>query len=175
MIMVELNKSDYQAAQALHYRSGHHHLKFLAIVSGLLLGLIAFIVLSPHAPSELHLLGRMLALLVVLGWTMIVLDRWLLTPLRANAAFRREQMQPRQRVYSWSAAGLHSEDEKGSTTILWEDFLRTSADSRSFMLYLSKDQFMCIPRRAFANKDDANAFGRLIQAKIDARARASAR
>jgi hypothetical protein len=171
MIMVELNKSDYQAAQALHYRSSHQHLGFLAVISGLLLGLVAFIVYSPQAPTELRLLSRILALLVMLGWTVIALDRWLLTPLRASIAYRRERLQPRQRVYSWSAAGLHAEDEQGSTTILWEDFLRTSEDKRSFMLYLSKDRFMCIPRRAFANKDDASAFGRLIQAKIDARAR----
>jgi hypothetical protein len=79
MIAARFEKVRGQAAAVPRSRE---RLLILAAINLLLLGLSAFLIWAPQAPSVMQLLGRMLAFAVALEWSVALLEHRLPAPLK---------------------------------------------------------------------------------------------
>jgi hypothetical protein len=167
MITFVLVEGDYQAAQRLHYRRSKTW-RWLALHSAVLLGVAAFLAFGPYQSAAIRGWTWLIPTLVAWLWVVALSSRYLVMPRRLHRMFSESRMLRQPRSYSWDEAALTTQSGAGTDIIPWGDFLKSDADEQVFLLYTTPRQFLCIPRRAFAGAEHAEAFGRLIRSRIGA-------
>jgi hypothetical protein len=165
MITFELSENDYLEALRLH-SSHSKQWWWMSLGSAAMLGCAAFLAFGPYAsPMAISWTLYLVAAMAWL-WMVTLAARFFIMPRRLHRMFSQSKMLRTPRSYMWTDEALITQTSYGTNTIPWSDFLKSDADDKVTLLYTTPRQFLCVPRRAFADPGDAEAFGRLIKEKI---------
>ena len=88
-----------------------------------------------------------------LGWLPVTVVVWyaiiwtVLVPWRARHTYARHPLAHMPIRLSLRPEGLHSEHPRGTSTLLWKDFIRWRAGRKTVLFYTSPRIFMHVPAR----------------------------
>jgi hypothetical protein len=162
MLTVQLTDADYLAAQRLHTRRAR-------MIPWLLDG--ALIALGALASAgvfgrEFAKGGGPFAVAMTIILLLTVIAQYAIAPRRWLRNFREQKSAQHPITYSWSDTALSTQGDYGNSTVPWTDFLKIRENEQTYLLYLAKMLFYCIPKRAFATAEGAAEFGALVKARI---------
>jgi len=132
----------------------------LAIVIGCLWALWSFF-LGPPSPQAGWAGWLLLAAVVY-----ILLMFFVYLPYRARRTYRQRKGIQRQLALSISDRGIYAENENGSATTPWGDFIKWKEGKSLFLLYLSDSSFLVVPKRFFSPETDTELFRKVLKDKV---------
>jgi hypothetical protein len=141
-------KDDFATAFQLHYvptRSG-----WIVCALIILIGYTAFFFFlrSDGAPLSVQIL---LPLCVPIGGVLSAIFGWAIyMPWAGRRMHARQPLAHIPKSLALRAEGLHTQSERGESTMLWQDFIWWRANSKTTLLYLSPCMFILVPARLAA-------------------------
>ena len=147
------SENDYVQAYRAHYRTRLRlPLDTVAIVLGM--GIGAWLWRTPAR----HWLGvgcvalsTVLLLMIVAAFTII-----------PRLLFRREPKFRDEYFLTFSPVGIHFRTDSIDSQLQWNLYSRVLVDAHSYVLYYGSTQFTVIPKRAFQDAEQQEAFERLL-------------
>jgi hypothetical protein len=85
----------------------------------------------------------------------------------ARKRFEREPAAHRLQTIEITEGGLSQSTHASSTQYKWEAFTRQVETPNLFLLYLTEVTFLLLPKRAFASKDEIDAFRELATSVVN--------
>ena len=169
MIAVQLSAADYVASQRLHIKwSKRRWIIVLALNLPLLcLGIAAWAGAFPRE-FQLQTLGFFLVLWLLGTSVGILAARAVLLPIKSRRSYAAHKLLQSPITYSWDLNNFIARSEYGNSTIPWSKFLKYKENEETFLLYISRSQFYCIPKHAFPTDGIRNEFATVVRSQIGA-------
>ncbi len=166
MISYDLSEADYLAAQALHARR-HRKLQIFSAAQFLIFFVLGvFLASSPTVNPAYAFGGYMLIVGALVFALLLMLIYLVLNPWQHRRSYRQLKMQTVSRSCDWTDEQFTSHSKYGNSTIPWGDFAKADEDDAVFLLYTSKRQFLCIPKRAFPDPQTVGQFSQLLRTRV---------
>ncbi|ETR75861.1 hypothetical protein X566_18895 [Afipia sp. P52-10] len=157
-ITIALTADDYATANKLFVLNS---LRSPAAVVGWVLFALAGVIflglsLGEHRPQDKAVYGGVAASCLVLLVALPLLNYFVLAPLYARRTYAKQKTLHYPIIFSWSEAGLKTENENGSWTVAWTDYLKWSENSQVILLYQAPRLFQMLPKRVLTVEQQAD-------------------
>ena len=152
MISVQLSAADYIASQRLHMKWSKRRwiIVLASYVPLLCLGIAA--AWAGAFPREFPVPDARLfsSSSGCVGTSVGVLAaRAVLLPIKSRRLYTSHKLLQSPIAYSWDLDHFVAKSEYGNSSIPWSKFLKFKENKEIFLLYVSRLQFFCLPKRAF--------------------------
>jgi hypothetical protein len=91
-----------------------------------------------------------------------------LLPIKSRRLYASHKLLHSPIAYSWDFDHLVAKSEYGNSSIPWSKFLKFKENEETFLLYVSKSQFFCLPKRAFPSGGLRDEFATVVRSNIGA-------
>ena len=154
---------DYKSAQRLHG-------KWSARI-WLLMGVASLIMLTAglgaeRLPKPLIPLASISAYAFFGGWIGGAVARFVISPMSWKRTFETSKLLHSASTYEWNSKEFRTSNQFGGGAIPWASFFKIKRNEEIILLYVARNQFLVIPRRAFGNEADFIALGDLAARSI---------
>jgi len=163
-ITLQLTADDYAVANQLHVLSHYRRpvtvvlvILWMAIVAGLI-G-----VLGSWAEA-VRTLPYILVLAVVGFAALMLMNYYVVAPMSARRIFPKQKTLHAPLTFSWSEAGLKTENLSGTWEIAWSDYLRFRENASVMLFYQAPRLFQMLPKRVLTAEqiNDLREYARRI-------------
>ena len=156
-----LTEGDVMAAQWLHIKPR----PIFAVIGVSLLAVTAWALW--YALSRPKVLG---AAWLMVGGILLIAAGAMLLRYKALRNYRQRKAMQRDIRFATTDTGLAGVSETGlGGTVPWTDFLKWKEDRGLFLLYVSDDSFLILPKRYFRSAVDISAFREILSVMVKAK------
>lgn len=85
---------------------------------------------------------------------------------RSKREFKSDKLIQSEITYDVTTEGVHQQVKRMSSFFEWSDFLKVQELEHMFLLYLSKNKAVVLPKRHFQTWDDINLFRDFVAAHV---------
>lgn len=155
-IKFNCSKNDYTSGYRLHFKSQlTTKITPIFILISLLIGILSFIADDPANGILAFGAGGFLSL--------ILLSRRFFLPAYI---YNRNSSLGDETLWEFLEDSIHVKSNSTDAKVCWSKFTSVKFGPQHFLLYIGKDQFSVIPRRAFESKEQLLSFEHLLKEKI---------
>lgn len=167
-VPIQLEESDYLAAQALHSKLSRNWVVAFWLAMLPLAAVTVWVLVYGRdnlSNGEVAgLVGGTLGGLIggVVGGLGV---RYFFVPWKHKRVFRQQTSLHLPFRFSWSEEEILSENERGSIKTKWSEIVKWKEDDRLFLLYISDVMFLIFPKRAFADQRELSQFRHALNSR----------
>jgi YcxB-like protein len=157
-----LSYVEYAGSLFRHFRRS----RFLRIVTLFLIGLLLLSTLLGLATaSEVNPLGNFLtSLSAILGTLLFLIILFFILTGAIYTGFRHAFKHVEIVFNHW---GVNRQSDKINISKPWRDIVKAEETKTAFHIYISKNDFIIIPKRAFKDDNEMNSFGYFLSTRTD--------
>jgi hypothetical protein len=147
-VLLQLTADDYAVANQLHVLN-HYKRPIIVVLAIIWIGvMVALFGLIASWDEAARALPYILVMAVVGLAGLMVTNYYVIAPMTARRIFPKQKTLHAPLTFSWSEAGLKTENTSGTWQIPWSDYLRFRENASVMLFYQAPRLFQMVPKRA---------------------------
>jgi hypothetical protein len=121
-----------------------------------------------YNPGDIFNFGDMAAILLISSTVsvfiaiIIFLYAKIIIRVKATREYKSDQLIKNEFIYRFSANGIHQKRGRSINVINWKEIVSIKEFSPMFLIYVSRNKAMVIPKRFFESKEEINLFKKMV-------------